>query len=88
LPAILGYDLLAAGYGLAARQPAMVAGRLAALRELPELLRQRRAIQARRRAPIAEIARWLEPAGPPWSALAEQRRLDAILAERLEIGTL
>src|SRR5262245_9071230 len=85
LPAILGYDLLAAGYGLAARRPAMVAGRLAALRELPELLHQRRAIQARRRAPIAEIARWMEPAGAPWSALREQKRLDAILAERLEI---
>jgi GT2 family glycosyltransferase len=88
LPAILGYDLLAAGYGLAARQPGMLAGRLAALRELPDLLRQRRAIQARRSAPIAEIARWLEPAEPPWSALGEQRRLDAILAERSEIGDL
>src|SRR5262245_17322912 len=85
LPSILGYDLLAAGYGLAARRPEMVAGRLAALRELPELLRQRHAIQARRRAPIVEIARWLEPAEPPWSALREQRRLDAILSERLEI---
>jgi|RhiMetdeSRZDD1v2_1073273.scaffolds.fasta_scaffold588004_1 GT2 family glycosyltransferase len=85
LPAILGYDLLATGYGLATRRPAMVAGRLAALRELPELLRQRRAIQARRSAPIAEIARWIEPAGPPWSALREQKRLDAILSVRVEI---
>ena len=82
LPSILGYDLLAASYGLATRQPAMIAGRLVALAELPNLLRQRRAIQARRRAPIAEIARWLEPVGLPWSALAEQRRLDKILAER------
>jgi GT2 family glycosyltransferase len=82
LPAILGYDLLAAAYGLAARQPAMLSGRLAALRELPELLAQRRAIQASRRMPIAEIARWLEPAGPPWLVLAEQRRLDAILRKR------
>ncbi|HET9222498.1 MAG TPA: glycosyltransferase family 2 protein [Roseiflexaceae bacterium] len=85
LPAILGYDLLAAAYGLVTHQPAMLTGRLAALAELPELLRQRRAIQARRRASIDEIARWLEPAGPPWSALREQRRLDAILAERVRI---
>jgi GT2 family glycosyltransferase len=82
LPAILLYDMLAAGYGLLMRQPALAAGRAAALRELPGLLRQRRAIQSRRRAPLEEIARWLEPAGSPWSALREQQRLDAILAER------
>jgi GT2 family glycosyltransferase len=86
LPAILSYDLLAATYGLAARQPAMLAGRLAALAGLPELLRQRRAIQARRRVSIDQIARWMEPAGWPWEVLREQRRLDAILAERGEIG--
>jgi GT2 family glycosyltransferase len=87
LPAILGYDLLAAAYGLAARQPAMLAGRLAALAELPELLRQRRAIQARRRASIDEITRWMEPAGRPWEVLREQRRLDAILRERPELDS-
>jgi hypothetical protein len=59
---------------------------MAALRELPALLAERRAIQARRSAPLADLARWLEPAGPPWHALREQRRLDAILSERLEIG--
>jgi GT2 family glycosyltransferase len=82
LPAILSYDLLAAAYSMLARQPAMAAGRAAGLRELPALLRQRRAIQARRRASIAEIARWLEPAGTTWAALRAQRRLDAILRER------
>src|SRR6266508_3704354 len=82
LPAILLYDLLAAGYGLVARQPAMAAGRLAGLLELPTLLRERRAIQARRTAPIAEIERWLEPAEPPWQALREQKRLDEMLSER------
>jgi GT2 family glycosyltransferase len=82
VPAILAYDLLVVGYSTVARQPATIAGRLAALRELPELLRQRRAIQSRRTAPVEAIARWLEPAGPPWSALREQRRLDAILIER------
>ena len=82
LPAILAYDLLAGAYALATRRPDMVAGRLAALCELPALLRERRSIQARRTAPIAAIERWLEPAGAPWSALREQRRLDEILGER------
>ena len=86
LPAILLYDLLAIGYSLLSRQPAMAAGRAAALRELPALARERRVIQARRRASITEIAGWLEPAGWPWRVLREQRRLDAILRERLEIG--
>jgi GT2 family glycosyltransferase len=85
LPAILAYDLLAVAYGVAKRHPAIVAGRAAALRELPRLLRQRRAIQARRTAPVAELAAWLEPAGPPWRTLAEQRRLDAILSERSHV---
>jgi hypothetical protein len=82
LPAILLYDLLAAGYGLVARQPAMAAGRLAGLLELPTLLRERHDIQSRRTAPIAEIERWLEPAEPPWQALREQKRLDEMLSER------
>jgi GT2 family glycosyltransferase len=82
LPAIVAYDLLAVAYGLAARQPATIGGRVAALRELPALLRERRAIQARRTASIEAIARWLEPIGAPWSSLREQRQLEAILAER------
>ncbi len=82
LPAIATYDLLAAGYGLASRNPAIVAGRWAALRELPELLRQRRAIQARSTVGPAELARWLEPAPPPWRSLRAQRQIDAILRER------
>jgi GT2 family glycosyltransferase len=82
LPAILAYDLLAAGYGAVARQTAIVSGRLAALRELPELLAQRRAIQARATAAPDTIFSWLEPIPPPWVTLREQRRLDAILAQR------
>ena len=75
LMSILGYDLLAVGYGVLRRQPAIVAGRLAALGELPALLAQRRAIQARRTASTGELAAWLAPAPPPWAALAVQRRL-------------
>ncbi len=85
LPAILAYDLLAVAYGMLARQPAIAVGRIAALRELPALLRERRSIQARRRAPLGAIIRWLEPAGMPWNVLREQRRLEAILSARPEL---
>lgn len=86
LPAIVAYDLLAVGYGLLAGQPAIVSGRLAALRELPALLRERRAIQARATAPESAITRWMEPAAPPWTTLREQRRLAAILGARSQPG--
>jgi GT2 family glycosyltransferase len=82
LPSILAYDLLAVVYGIFTRQPAITAGRIAALRELPALLRERRGIQARRRVPLAAIRRWLEPIALPWSVLREQRRLEAILRTR------
>lgn len=82
LPAIVAYDLLAAGYGALTRNRAILVGRGQALRELPALLRQRHAIQARRTASAGELAGWLEPVPPPWQTLREQRRLDAILGAR------
>ncbi len=75
LMSILRYDLLAMAYGALRGQRAIVAGRLAALSELPELLAQRRAIQARRTASLDELAEWLAPAPPPWEALGVRRRL-------------
>jgi GT2 family glycosyltransferase len=86
LPAILGYDLLACAYGLLTRRPAVATGRLETLRELPTLLRERRAIQRRRTAPLAQIARWLEAAPAPWQTLRAQQELDAILRERPSAG--
>ena len=80
LPAILAYDLLTAAYATLRRQPAMIAGRLEALRELPALLAQRQFIQARRTASIGELAAWLEPAPAPLEALRRQRRLAALLS--------
>ncbi len=77
---ILAYDLLAVGYGVLRGQLAIVAGRLAAMGELPALLAQRRAIQARRTASIGELASWVSPAPPPWATLATQRRLAALTA--------
>lgn len=84
LPQILAYDLLAASYALLRRQPAILAGRLDALNELPALLRQRRAIQRRRTAPVAALARWFEPVPPPWITAHEARALAAVLAARDE----
>lgn len=78
---IVRYDLLAIGYGLLRRQPALVQGRLEALRALPALLAQRRVIQARRRASIGDLARWLEPAPSPAATLRARRRLAALLAD-------
>ncbi|MBC8161981.1 MAG: glycosyltransferase, partial [Roseiflexaceae bacterium] len=47
LPHIAAYELMACAYALLTRQPHMLAGRLAALHELPLLLAQRQVIQAR-----------------------------------------
>jgi GT2 family glycosyltransferase len=84
LPAILGYDLLAIFYAALTRRPEVLGGRLAALRELPSLLQQRRAIQARAIVSADTIFDWLEPVASPWATLREQQRLDAILRERPE----
>ncbi|MFV9506207.1 MAG: glycosyltransferase family 2 protein [Oscillochloridaceae bacterium umkhey_bin13] len=81
LPQIMAYDLLALGYAVLRRQPAIIAGRLTALAELPQLQAQRRIIQARRTAPLAALAAWLAPAPPPWQALRVARRL-AVLTQR------
>jgi GT2 family glycosyltransferase len=84
LPAILGYDILAMIYGVLTRRTEVLGGRLAALRELPVLLQQRRAIQARTTVSTDAIFDWLEPAASPWATLREQQRLDAILRERAD----
>jgi GT2 family glycosyltransferase len=79
LPAILRYDLLAAAYGLLRRQPAIAAGRVEALGELPALLAQRRQIQAGRTTPLGDLAAWIEPAPSPLAALRTQRQLAGLL---------
>lgn len=82
LIAIARYDLLAVVYAAATNQPAIIGGRLQALGKLSLYVQQRRAIQARTTAPLTTFSRWLEPVPDPWVALAEQRQLSAILAER------
>lgn len=78
--AIMRYDLLAAGYGVLRRQPAILAGRLAIWSELPALLTQRRAIQRRRVVSTRSLARWLQPPVGVAEMLREQRELAAVLA--------
>ncbi|GAB4109247.1 MAG: glycosyltransferase family 2 protein [Roseiflexaceae bacterium] len=83
LPLILAYDLLAVGYSLARRQPAIWRGRLEGLRALPQWLPERRRIQAGRAIRVEELARWFAPAEAPWAALRQQQRLEQILQQRI-----
>jgi len=82
LPDILAYDTLALAYAALARQPAMIAGRIEALHDRAQLLRERRAIQARRTVSEEAFAAWLEPSPTPWRTLRTARRLDALLRDR------
>jgi GT2 family glycosyltransferase len=76
---ILRYDLLALAYGVARLQTAVIAGRLAALRELRELLSERRTIQQRRQVSSTELELWLAAPVSIREMLAEQRALATIL---------
>jgi GT2 family glycosyltransferase len=79
LPDIVRYDLLAAVYAVLRREPAMLAGRLDVVSELPALRVQRHQIQRRRTAPLHSLARWLEPAPAPLEVLRQQQRLRRLL---------
>ncbi len=80
LPHMLAYDAMALAYATITRKPAMIAGRIEALRDWSTLVQERRRIQARRTVPDHSFAAWLEPPSPPWQTLRAARRLDAILA--------
>ncbi len=83
---ILRYDLLAVLYGAVSGKTGIVKGRIAALREMPRLVRQRRVIQQRRTAGIAGLARWIEPAPPAAQVLLAGRELDRVLRDRQPAG--
>jgi len=80
--AIMRYDLLAIAYAMLRRQPALIAGRLDAIRDMPALLGQRRRLAKRKRVPGAALERWLEPSASVREILRQQRDLDAVLRAR------
>lgn len=79
---ILRYEIAAQLALALAGQWAGIGGRWTNLFDLPELLRQRTEIQARRTAAIAAIDRWLVPAPWPWEERRQIRRLATIMAAR------
>lgn len=76
---IVRYDLLALGYGVVRLQPAVIMGRLHALRQIPQLIQERRAIQKRREMPSDSLERWMEAPVSIREMLDEQRTLTTIL---------
>lgn len=81
-PAIMRYDLLAIAYAVLRRQPALISGRLDALRDMPALLGQRRRLGKRKRVPGASLEHWLEPSATVGEILRQQRDLDTVLQSR------
>jgi hypothetical protein len=67
LPIVLAYDALSLASTLVRADTAALRGRLAAAHDLPELLRQRRAIQTRRTASSQQLRRALSPLQSPMS---------------------
>lgn len=82
LPYMLAYDAMALAYAALARKPAMIAGRIEALRDWSALVQERRHIQARRTVPDDAFASWLEPPPSPWRTLQAARRLDMLLERK------
>lgn len=79
--AILRYDLLALGYALLRRQPAIIMGRVAVMRELPDLLGARRRMLKRKQVSNAQLEQWLVQPATVREMLAEQRSLAAVLGQ-------
>jgi len=79
-PFILAYDLFACAYGLLSGDREVVRGRLAALRAVPALWRERRALQQGRRVPLREIVRLLQPPMAPWTVLHLRREIARLAA--------
>lgn len=81
-PSILAYDALALGQAALRRRWTTITGRLATVRATPELLAQRRAIQARRSTDVADLERWLAPARSPGAIWRDMKRLAHVLQQR------
>jgi GT2 family glycosyltransferase len=74
-PLIVAYDLAACAYGLLTGNLAVVRGRLAALKMIPQLRPLRQEVQRQRRVPLREIARLIAPPLAPWTTLRLRREI-------------
>ncbi len=79
---IVRYELLAVTYGALTGNRSIVAGRLAALSELPLLRRERRRIMRDVTAGSDALMQWLSPAPRPREVLGLDRRVSAVLRDR------
>ncbi len=76
LPLIVGYDLAAVLYGIAAgRDLATLRGRLAGLAGLPRQWRKRRGVQRLRRVSFSELTKQMSPVATPFGVMARYRHL-------------
>lgn len=82
---IIGYDLLACAYTLFKGNPHSTRGRLAALhpRHWRRIREQRRLIQARRVATLAELERWLRQPATPAETVRQQKTANELAATQL-----
>ena len=82
-PLIAFYDLGAIPYTLVSRRdPAILFGRLAALRQLHKTLSSRRAIQRSRRVGWSELTETMDGFYSPWALFRRYSRLRSVLARR------
>ena len=82
-PFIVLYDLGAIPYTLVSRRdPSILLGRLAALRELGAALSERRAIQRSRRVEWSELSETMDGLYSPWALFRRYSRLRSVLARR------
>lgn len=79
---MLQYDLLACAQAVLRGRWTTITGRIATARDYPSLSAQRRRIQSRRTASVAELDHWLLPARPPWMIWRKTQALAQVLRAR------
>jgi hypothetical protein len=83
-PLILRYELLACAQAAVRGRWTTISGRIAAWRDRPALLSQRREIQRRCAVPLAELDRWVLPARGPAQVWRQASALAQVLSDRAE----
>jgi hypothetical protein len=83
LPAVLAYDLASLPYTVTTKRDlSPIRGRIAALRGLGPILRERRALHSRYPDGWARTREWMEPLKPPLEVFRRYRHLGSILSRR------